>query len=64
MSTKLIDISYWQGNLDFNKLKSAGIILFYVLVMAQQKTLNLTSMQKRVRPLVLKLSVHIGLHMH
>ena len=25
MSTKLIDISYWQGNLDFNKLKSAGI---------------------------------------
>ena len=25
MSTKLIDISYWQGNLDFKKLKSAGI---------------------------------------
>lgn len=25
MSTKLIDISYWQGNLNFKKLKSAGI---------------------------------------
>ena len=25
MSTKLIDISFWQGNLDFKKLKSAGI---------------------------------------
>lgn len=25
MSTKLIDISYWQGNLDFNKIKKAGI---------------------------------------
>ena len=25
MSTKIIDISYWQGNLDFKKLKSAGI---------------------------------------
>ena len=25
MSIKLIDISYWQGNLDFKKLKSAGI---------------------------------------
>lgn len=25
MYTKLIDISFWQGNLDFKKLKSAGI---------------------------------------
>ena len=25
MSTKLIDISYWQGTLDFNKMKKAGI---------------------------------------
>ena len=25
MSIKLIDISYWQGNLDFKKLKNAGI---------------------------------------
>ena len=32
MVTKLIDISYWQGNLDFNKLKSAGI--HYIILRA------------------------------
>lgn len=36
MSTKLIDISYWQGNLDFNKIKKAGIN--YIILRAGYKT--------------------------
>ena len=36
MSTKLIDISYWQGNLDFKKLKSAGIN--YIILRAGYRT--------------------------
>lgn len=36
MSTKIIDISYWQGNLDFKKLKSAGIN--YIILRAGYRT--------------------------
>lgn len=36
MSTKIIDISYWQGNLDFKKLKSAGIN--YIILQAGYRT--------------------------
>lgn len=36
MSIKLIDISYWQGNLDFNKIKKAGIN--YIILRAGYKT--------------------------
>ena len=36
MSTKLIDISYWQGNLDFNKIKKAGIN--HIILRAGYKT--------------------------
>ena len=36
MPTKLIDISYWQGNLDFKKLKSAGIN--YIILRAGYRT--------------------------
>lgn len=36
MSIKLIDISYWQGNLDFKKLKSAGIN--YIILRAGYRT--------------------------
>ena len=36
MSTKIIDISHWQGNLDFKKLKSAGIN--YIILRAGYRT--------------------------
>ena len=36
MSTKIIDISDWQGNLDFKKLKSAGIN--YIILRAGYRT--------------------------
>lgn len=49
MSTKLIDISYWQGNLDFKSLnRLASIILFLEPVTEQLKILGLISTLKLV----------------
>lgn len=60
---KCIDVSTWQGSIDFNKVKSAGYD--YVIIRAgygkekAKKTICLKQTTKRQNPPVLK-SEHIG----